>query len=78
MTLKTNPKSPYPRYFKTPEGRPVTARTMSAALRQIRKYPDKDYPGWNWFPTPGHAILRSFREGLHDRINQRGAMEVAR
>lgn len=63
--------STMPRYFKTPEGRPVSIRTMAKALRAIRAAPDREYPGWNWFPTPGHFILREFRRGMHDRINRR-------
>ena len=69
-----NARSPYPRYFKTPEGRPVSIRKMGAALRVIRANPDADYPGWDWFSVPGHFILREFRRGLHDRINMRGAL----
>lgn len=61
----------YPRAFKTPEGRTVSIKTMANALRQIRKNPDADYPGWNWYLTPGHYILREFRRGMHDRINRR-------
>lgn len=71
-----NMKSPYPRYFKTPEGRAISVKTMGKVLRVIRKSPEKDYPGWNWFPTPGYFILRSFRSGLHDRINMRGNANV--
>jgi hypothetical protein len=50
---------------------------MAKALRTIRAAPEKDYPGWNWFATPGHFILREFRRGLHDRINQRGDLRKA-
>lgn len=63
----------YPHVFKTPEGRAVSIRQMARALRAIRADPDAEYPGWNWFDTPGHFILREFRRGLHDRINRRGA-----
>ena len=66
-------RSTMPRYFLTPEGRPVTPRRMGAALRQIRLAPDADYPGWNWYPTQGWAILAEFRRGMHDRINRRVA-----
>jgi len=69
-----NPKSPHPRYFKTPEGRAVSIRQMAGALRRVRANPEALFPGWEWFPTPGYAILREFRRGLHDRINQRGAL----
>lgn len=70
-----NNRSPYPRYFKTPEGRPVSIARMGAALRVIRSAPDADYPGWNWFPISGHAIVREFRRGMHDRINMRGELQ---
>jgi hypothetical protein len=49
---------------------------MAAALKSIRKNPDAEYPGWNWYPTTGHFIIRSFREGLDHRITMRG--ELAR
>lgn len=72
-----------PRVFLTPSGRPVRPRTMSAALRVIRANPDADYPGWDWFPVPGHMILAQFRRGMHDRINRRqprggSALEILR
>lgn len=64
-------RTAYPRGFLTPEGRPVSPRTMARALQAIRRNPDGLYPGWNWYPTPGHFILKEFRRGLHDRINNR-------
>ena len=70
-------RSPYPRFFMTPEGRPVSIRAMARALRIIRANPGAEYPGWDWFPVPGHYILREFRRGLDDRINQRGALRRA-
>jgi len=66
-------RAAYPKAFRTPEGRAVSIRAMGAALRAIRSNPDAEYPGWNWFPTPGHFILREFRRGMHDRINLRAA-----
>ncbi len=66
-------RAAYPKAFKTPEGRTVSIRQLARALRAIRANPDADYPGWNWFPTPGHHILREFRRGMHDRINLRAA-----
>lgn len=66
-----NTKATMPRAFMTPEGRMVSIPTMANALRVIRANPDADYPGWNWFLTPGHHILKSFRAGMHDRINRR-------
>lgn len=66
-----NGKSVYPKVFKTPDGRAVSIRRMGLALQAIRKNPGADYPGWEWFPVPGHFIIRSFRDGLNDRINRR-------
>lgn len=64
-------KSTMPRYFMTPEGRSVSINQMAKALKFIHQNPDADYPGWNWFLTPGHFILAEFRRGMHDRINRR-------
>lgn len=50
----------------------VSIRTMAKALRTIRKNPDAEYPGWGWFPVPGHHVIRDFARGLNDRINRRG------
>lgn len=66
-----NGRSAYPKYFKTPEGRPVSIAKMAIALKTIRKNPDAEYPGWDWFPVPGHYIIREFQRGLNDRINMR-------
>lgn len=63
----------YPQYFKTPEGRAVSIKKMAAALKVIKQNPGADYPGWNWFDTPGYFIINEFRRGLHDRINRRAA-----
>ena len=71
-------KAVYPRGFMTPEGRKVSIRTMSAALRKIRQKPDAEYPGWNWFPTPGRMIIKEFRRGLHERINERMTAQAAK
>jgi len=68
-------KSAYPKYFVTPEGKAVSIAKMSHALREIRKNPSADYPGWNWFPTSGYQILASFRAGMHDRINRRSVKQ---
>jgi hypothetical protein len=64
-------RSAYPRFFVTPEGRPVSIRAMGAALRKARANPDVEFKGWNWFPTEGRHVVRDFRIGLDDRINMR-------
>lgn len=64
--------SAYPKYFKTPEGRAVSIKSLANAMRVIRANPGADYPGWNWFLTPGHHIIKEVRRGIHHRINMRG------
>lgn len=66
-----NCKSTYPRAFATPAGRMVSVSTMARALRTIRRAPEAEYDGWEWYPVPGWQILRDFRDGLDDRINRR-------
>lgn len=62
----------YPRAFRTPDGRMVGVRQFSKALAHIRTHDRQtEYPGWNWFPTPGWMILNEARRGMHDRINRR-------
>lgn len=61
----------YPKAFTTPEGRVVPISVMAKALKNIRLMPELEYPGWNWFATPGHMILAEVRRGIHDRINRR-------
>ncbi len=73
-----NLRSAYPQFFRTPEGRNVSIRQMAKALTAIRRNPDGNYPGWNWYPTQGWAILHSFRDGLNDRINKRGEAALKR
>lgn len=74
IPANANFRSPYPNYFMTPEGRPVSFKKLGVALRTIRRDPDADYPGWNWFPTPGHFILRVVQDGINDRINKRAEL----
>jgi|TARA_R100000049_G_C1944148_1_gene88793 hypothetical protein len=64
-------KALYPKYFINPNGRAVSVGTMAKALKAIRKKPDLDYPGWDWFSVPGYFILAEFKRGLNDRINRR-------
>ena len=72
---KANLRSAYPTVMITPDGRLVSIKTMAAALRVIRKNPEKEYRGWEWFATSGYSILANFRRGLDDRINLRGALK---
>lgn len=63
----------YPKCFRTPEGRYVGIKQMAKAMSVIRKNPSAEYPGWNWFPTPGYYIQNEVRRGINDRINRRAA-----
>lgn len=67
----------YPRCFKLPSGRYVRARTLINALREIRKAPERDYQGWDWFPVRGDWIIREVLRGVDDRINRRKALSEA-
>jgi hypothetical protein len=72
VALRSTFKPVYPRGFFTPDGRPVSIRTMARALREIRaRGVDKEFPGWEWFPVRGATIIRDFQDGLNDRINRR-------
>jgi hypothetical protein len=65
-------KSLYPKFMITPDNKPVSIKTMAAALRGISKDPNAEYNGWDWFPVKGWAIQKEVRRGIHDRINRRG------
>lgn len=67
----------YPRAFRLPSGRYVRARTLMNALREIRKAPEHEYPGWDWFPVRGDWIIREVLRGVDDRINRRHALRKA-
>ena len=47
--------------FITPIGRAVSRSGMAKALRIIRKNPNDEYEGWNWYATPGHFILNAHK-----------------
>lgn len=66
-----NDKALYPKVFMTPDGRRVGVKQFSVALKVIRANREAEYPGWNWYQTPGWMILNSVRRGIHDRINRR-------
>ncbi|MDQ5916741.1 MAG: hypothetical protein QG584_2635 [Pseudomonadota bacterium] len=65
----------YPRAFLLPSGRRVSARTIMNAMKVIRANPGADYPGWDWFPVPGHFIIREVERGIDERINLRAAIK---
>uniref|UniRef100_A0A6M3L5A5 Uncharacterized protein n=1 Tax=viral metagenome TaxID=1070528 RepID=A0A6M3L5A5_9ZZZZ len=53
--------------------RSVTLRAYNAAVRHAIDHPELEYKHGltSWWSTTGAEIRSQFREGIHDRINQR-------
>lgn len=53
--------------------RTVTLAAYLAGVKHAIGHPDLEYKHGltAWWPCTGHEIRRQFREGMHDRINQR-------
>lgn len=50
-------------------------RPCARAIRIAKKHPDRLFPvGLTGWPQTGAEVVASFREGMHDRINMRGAL----
>lgn len=56
---------------------PAISRSVSlgayvTAIKLAKRFPDREFKhGLTcWWPCPGRDILRQFREGVKDRINQ--------
>lgn len=56
-------------------GKQVKLRAYIAAVKKAKANPDARFnEGLTcWWPVTGAQIVGQFREGMHDRINQRGA-----
>lgn len=55
-------------------GRRVTLAAYMKAVRVAKAHPNHLFPeGFNGWAQTGAEVVATFREGLHDRINQRGA-----
>lgn len=56
-------------------GKRVTLRNYVQAVKKAKANPDARFnEGLTcWWPCTGAQIVGQFREGMHDRINQRGA-----
>jgi hypothetical protein len=56
------------------DGKRVTLGGYIAAVKRAKANPDREFDrGLTcWWPCTGRQIVRQFRDGLHDRINQRG------
>lgn len=48
-------------------------------IRTAKARPDAIFPRsfTGWWQVSGHEILRQFRDGIHDRINLRGGIDVS-
>ena len=68
------------RYFITlASGRRVGLGSYARGVRHAIAHPEATFAHGlsTWGPTTGAEIRRQFRAGLHDRINERGGVEVA-
>jgi hypothetical protein len=54
-------------------GKSVTLAAYVAAIRSAKANPDTTFKHGltAWWPCTGQEIMRQFRTGMHDRINQR-------
>ena len=60
-------------YITLPNGNHVSLGTYTKAWKTLLTTdPHEQIKGWDWFPTDAGRILADMREGLQDRINQRG------
>jgi len=52
--------------------RTVTLAAYLAAIRKAKSNPDATFQHGltAWWPVTGRDIVRQFRQGIHDRINQ--------
>ncbi len=53
-------------------GKTVSLRAYIDGIRMAKANPDEEFRHGltTWWPTTGRDIVRQFRAGLHDRINQ--------
>lgn len=60
------------RYVTLGDGRRVTLASYVAVVRAAKARPEATFPRTlcDWWPDTGAVIVRQFREGMHDRINQ--------
>ena len=51
--------------------RTVPLRAYVSAIKLAKANPDTEFSTGleSWWPTKGHEILRQFRRGMNDRIN---------
>lgn len=63
------------RYVTVASGKRVPLAAYVRAVRLAKANPDRTFTEGlsSWWPTTGAEIVRQFRQGMHDRINLRGA-----
>lgn len=65
--------------FVTPEGNLVSRSSMAKALRVMRKNPDAEYKGWNWYPTSGHFIINAHKKAKAEWVTRNArCMQILR
>lgn len=60
--------------FKVPSGAVVSVAGYCKAIKVVKSCPSASYSGWGHFPVGGGEVLKAFRKGVQDRINQRGGV----
>lgn len=66
-----------PKGFILPNGKACSVRVYVASWKKLKTLPaHEEINGWNWYSTPVRWILNSIRDGIHDRINQRGGLKI--
>ena len=60
------------RYVTLGDGRRVTLGSYVAVVKAAKARPGATFPRTlcDWWSDAGAVIVRQFREGMHDRINQ--------
>ena len=65
------------RMITLPNRKQVTLGAYVAAWKTLLTCdPDEEVRGWTWYPIEARYVLRAMREGLQDRINQRGGLVI--
>lgn len=74
-TMQTPVREGQVRTVTLGHGKVVTLAGYVKAVKKAKAHPDATFKeGLTcWWPVTGEQIVRQFRDGMHDRINQRGA-----
>lgn len=65
------------RVIRIPNGKQVTLAAYVREWKHLKQLPpDTEASGWQWYPVKVRDVLRDLRYGVHDRINQRGGLQI--